>query len=100
MRHHGEALRALTKNDELLAELERDPASAPLELRARALVNYALKLTRTPHEVTEADIIALREANLSDAAIHDAAAITAYFNFVNRMASGLNVELEAAYAAE
>lgn len=100
MRHHGESLRALTKTDELLAALERDPASAPLESRARALVNYAIKLTRAPREVTEADILALREAKLSDAAIHDAAAITAYFNFVNRMASGLNVELEAGYAAD
>lgn len=97
MRHHGEALRALTKNDELLAALEQDPASAPLELRARVLMHYAIKLTNMPHAVTEADITALREANLSDAAIHDAAAIAAYFNFVNRMASGLNVELESTY---
>lgn len=97
MRHHGEALRALTKDDDLLAALERDPVSAPLEPRQRALVGYALKLTRASSAVQEDDIAALREAGLSDAAIHDAAAITAYFNFVNRMASGLNVELEAAY---
>lgn len=97
MRHHGEALRALTKNDALLAVLERDPASAPLELRAHVLVNYALKLTHTPHAVTEADITALREAGLSDTAIHDAVAIVAYFNFVNRIASGLYVELEEEY---
>ena len=100
MRHHGESLRALTKDDEQLAALERDPASAPLEPRQRALVDYALKLTRAPHSLTEDDIAALRGAGLSDAAIHDAAAITAYFNFVNRMASGLNVELEAALASE
>ena len=81
----------------MLAALERDPASAPLALRSRALVDYALKLTRTPHAVTEADIATLREAGVPDAAIHDAAAIVAYFNFVNRMASGLNVELEVEY---
>jgi len=38
----------------------------------------------------------MRAAGLADSAIHDAAAITAYFNFVNRMASGLGVELEEA----
>lgn len=97
MRHHGEALRAQTKNDKLLAALARDPASAPLELRARALVDYAIKLTRTPHTLTETDIVALREVGLSDTAIHDAVAIVAYFNFVNRMASGLYVELEEEY---
>lgn len=44
--------------------------------------------------MTQDDIVALRTAGFSDAAIHDAAAVTAYFNFVNRMASGLGVELE------
>jgi uncharacterized peroxidase-related enzyme len=97
VRHHGESLRALTRNDELLAALERNPASAPLVPRQRALVDYALKLTRAPRSLTESDIATLRGAGLSDAAIHDAVAITAYFNFVNRMASGLNVELEAEY---
>jgi hypothetical protein len=37
---------------------------------------------------------ALRAAGISGAGIHDAAAVTAYFNFVNRIAQGLGVELE------
>jgi uncharacterized peroxidase-related enzyme len=57
-------------------------------------VNYALKLTLHPQEVTEHDLAPLREAGLADSAIHDVAAITAYFNFVNRLASGLGVALE------
>jgi alkylhydroperoxidase family enzyme len=44
--------------------------------------------------VSEQEVQILRDAGLSDQAIHDAAAITAYFNFVNRVASGLGVELE------
>jgi len=36
----------------------------------------------------------LRAAGLPDSAVHDAAAIAAYFNFVNRVALGLGVELE------
>ena len=84
----------LTKDDELLASLERDPRTAPLEPRQRALVDYALKLTIKAGEVSEEDLAPLREAKLSDTAIHDVAAITAYFNFVNRLASGLGVDLE------
>jgi alkylhydroperoxidase family enzyme len=57
-------------------------------------VNYALKLTLHPQEVTAHDLAPLREAGLADSTIHDAAAITAYFNFVNRIASGLGVDLE------
>jgi uncharacterized peroxidase-related enzyme len=84
----------LTKDDELLAALEGNPATAPLDRRQRALVDYALKLTATPSEVNEQDIASLREVGFSDLAIHDAAAITAYFNFVNRLALGLGVDLE------
>lgn len=78
----------------MLAALERDPFTAPLDRRQHTLVTYALKLTQSPHLVTEDDINFLRRAGLSDEAIHDAAAVTAYFNFVNRMASGLGVVLE------
>lgn len=95
MRHHGEALRALTKDDKLVTALEEDLTSAPLSEENRALVNYALKLTRQPGGVVEQDIHQLRRAGFSDSAIHDAAAIAAYFNFVNRIASGLGVELES-----
>ena len=94
MKHHGEALRALIKDDELLAALERDPHTASLNQRQSALVDYALKLTLKPQDVSEEDLAPLREAGLSDRAIHDLAAIAAYFNFVNRLASGLGVELE------
>ncbi len=57
-------------------------------------MDYAIKLTIQPGQVSEEDVASLRETGFSDRAIHDAAAITAYFNFVNRMASGLGVELE------
>lgn len=60
----------------------------------RALVDYALKLTLAPRQVAEPDVAALRAQGISDAGIHDAAAVAAYFNFVNRIASGLGVELE------
>jgi alkylhydroperoxidase family enzyme len=38
---------------------------------------------------------ALRSAGLSDEEILHATQVTAYFNFVNRMAHGLGVELES-----
>lgn len=59
------------------------------------MVDYAVALTREPASIKAKHIESLRGAGLSDAAIHDAAAVTAYFNFVNRMALGLGVELES-----
>jgi alkylhydroperoxidase family enzyme len=46
---------------------------------------------------TAADVRALREAGFEDPAIHDICAIVAYFAFVNRLADGLGVELEARF---
>jgi len=53
-----------------------------------------VKLTRTPSEIDESDIEQLRAGGLNDTAIHDIAAVAAYFNFVNRIALGVGVELE------
>ncbi len=74
--------------------LTASPAKVPLSGRTRALVDYAIKLTREPGRMVEEDLASLHGAGLSDPAIHDAAAIAAYFNFVNRIAEGLGVALE------
>jgi uncharacterized peroxidase-related enzyme len=58
------------------------------------MLDYAAKLTRTPWEMTEEDVEALRRAGLNDAAILDVAQVTAYYAYVNRLADGLGVELE------
>lgn len=71
------------------------PDEAPLPARTRPLVTYALKLTREPARMAEADLAPLRAAGLSDRGIHDTASIVGYFNFVNRLAQGLGVALES-----
>lgn len=40
------------------------------------------------------DVAALREAGFSDPAIHDASQVISYFNYINRIADALGVELE------
>lgn len=71
-----------------------DPATADLSGPDRVMLDYAVKLTRSPWAVGEQDIAALRAAGFEDRAIHDICAIAAYFAFVNRIADGLGVELE------
>lgn len=58
------------------------------------MLDYAVKLTRSPSDIGAGDVGALRDAGFDDRAIHDICAITAYFAFVNRIADGLGVELE------
>ena len=71
-----------------------DPYGAALPERERAMVDWALKLTRTPWKMSEADLDSLRAAGLNDRAILDLAMIVAYYAYVNRIASGLGVEIE------
>lgn len=70
--------------------------AAPLSAAERALCAWAEKLTRTPAAVGREDADALRAAGWEDRAIHDAAQVVAYFNYINRIASGLGVDPEPA----
>lgn len=84
----------MVREDFRIQALTKDPSTAPLDARSRAFVDYALKLTLSPRTMTAGDVAPLRDAGLSDAGIHDLNAVTAYFNFVNRVAQGLGLELE------
>lgn len=47
--------------------------------------------------MVEEDIQGLRDAELSDVCIHDAVQVIAYFNYINRVADAVDVELEPEY---
>ncbi|MFV9505414.1 MAG: hypothetical protein AB4911_12730 [Oscillochloridaceae bacterium umkhey_bin13] len=65
-----------------------------MSLPDAALCAFAEKLTRTPAQMQEADIVQLRAVGFDDRAIHDATQIAAYFNYINRIADALHVEPE------
>jgi alkylhydroperoxidase family enzyme len=52
-------------------------------------------LTLTPREIRREHLDPLRKAGLDDRGILEAVEVTAYFNFVNRLADGLGVSLES-----
>jgi len=78
----------------MVEQLIRDYKSATIPARDKLMLSYAEKLTKTPWEMRGQDVETLRQAGFSDAAILDINQITGYFNFVNRLADGLGVELE------
>jgi alkylhydroperoxidase family enzyme len=53
-----------------------------------------VRLTRQPASMDEAQIAPLREQGWSDAAIHDAIQVIAYFNYINRVAEAVGIEAE------
>lgn len=74
--------------------IAEDYTCADLEPADRAMLDYAVKLTRTPWKIVAADIDALREQGFSDTAIHDIAQVTALFAYFNRLADGLGIDPE------
>lgn len=80
---------------DLLSSLISDHRQAALKGADKAMLDYAVKLTVAPGEVSQDDVDALRAAGFDDRGIHDICTITAYFAFVNRIADGLGVEMEA-----
>lgn len=77
-----------------MAQIATDWRAAALSSADRALCAFAEKLTRAPATMSEADIQALRAHGFDDRAIHDAVQVIAYFNYINRVADGLGVDLE------
>ena len=64
------------------------------------MLDYAVKLTLTPGKMGEGDVEGLREVGFDQAAVLDICQVVSYYNYVNRMADGLGVELEARWREE
>jgi alkylhydroperoxidase family enzyme len=67
---------------------------ADLSVELRALGDYAMKLTLTPALMNQVDVDALRDVGFTDAQVLAANLVASYFNFINRVADGLGVDLE------
>ena len=74
--------------------MQTDWRTAELSEARRALCEYAEKLTLHPADMTEADIIALRAVGYTDTQIHSAIQVISYFNYINRIADAVHVDLE------
>lgn len=82
------------EGEELVRAVREDYRTARLAEADRKMLDYAVKLTRTPWEMTREDIEELRAAGFEDAAIHEIVQVTGFFSMYNRIADGLGIELE------
>ena len=80
--------------------LARDYTMAELTVEDRAMLDYAVKLTLTPQDMTEADVSTLRSSGFDETGILDLCQVVSYYNYVNRLADGLGVELEEYWEAD
>lgn len=74
--------------------LAADRPEQAFEGKELALLRYTRKLTRTPGEMVEDDVAALKRAGADDGEILEVNQICGYFNYVNRCLNGLGVTLK------
>lgn len=84
---HAAALRLRTKDPVLADRLAVNYRHVELPARDRVMLDFAVKLTRTPEACEEADVARLREAGFTDADILHVVEVTAIFNYNVRLAT-------------
>lgn len=90
-------MRSWLRDDELYEKILADWETAPLTEARQAMLRFAVKLTQDPGAMSSGDVDELRSHGYDDTDILHINQVTAYFNFINRMADGLGVELEPEY---
>src|SRR5437773_2149473 len=94
MESHEKDLRSAVPSEEQARAVQEDYCSAGLPPRETALLDFAVKLTRSPWVMSRDDLDALRRHGFSDEQLVDAVHCIGYFNFINRVLDGLGVEPE------
>jgi uncharacterized peroxidase-related enzyme len=97
---HGAAVRQLS-GDPVLGELMvMNWRAADLSARHQAMLTFATKVTLNSNAIGESDRAALRKVGCSDRDIWDVAAVAAFFNMSNRMASAVDMRPNCKYHAQ
>lgn len=84
---HAAALRLRTKDPEWVDRLAVNYRHVELEPRDRALLDFAVKLTKTPEACEQSDLDRLREVGYSDESILHIVEVIAIFNYNVRLAT-------------
>jgi len=99
--HHFAGLKRLLADDERANALRAafdvhvpETAAGHLTERDIAALTYAALLTKSPADIAQQDINALRAAGLTDGEILEVNQVTAYFAYANRTVLGLGVSTE------
>ena len=84
---HGAILRIREKNPQLADQIASNYRKADITPRQKAMLDFALKVSKSSHEISNADIDDMKELGFSNDDIWDIGAISALFALSNRMAN-------------
>ncbi len=94
---HGAAVRQLSGDPVLGEMLAMNYRAAELGPRHRSMLDFAVKLTQTPHLMERADNENLAAAGFSAKDQWDIAAVASFYNMSNRMASAVDMRPNREY---
>ena len=89
---HGAVLRIRSKNKLLADQVAINYQCADLTPKQRAMLDFASKVSKNSHLVSEKDSELLKGFGFSEDDIWDIVAITAFFGMSNRLANALAIE--------
>ncbi len=84
---HGAILRIRAKNPLIADQVAANYRKADITPRQKAMLDFAMKVSRRAEEVSDEDFETLRREGFSDEDIWDIAGISAFFGLSNRMAN-------------
>ena len=84
----------MTLDTGFVEALQRDYKSAPITEQERVMLDYVVKITKDATRVSLADHAELRRVGFDDRGILQITLITAWFNYINRVADALGVGRE------
>ena len=88
---HGAILRIRAKNPLIADQVATNHKKADISDRERAMLDFAIKVSRDSRSIDDMDYENLRSHGFSDDDIWDIAAITAFFGMSNRLANFLSM---------
>ena len=81
----------MTLDQDLVAALEEDYASAPITEQEKVMLDYVVQITRDATRISPAHHERLRAAGFDDKGILQITLIASWFNYINRVADALGV---------
>jgi len=84
---HGAILRIRAKNPQIADQIAINYRKADITPRQRAMLDFAMKVSRAAEDISEADFAEISRHGFGDEDIWDIAAIAAFFALSNRIAN-------------
>lgn len=84
---HGAILRIREKNPLIADQIAVNYHNADITPRQKAMLDFAVKVSQTAQEVSDADINELKQYGFDDEDVWDITGISAFFGLSNRMAN-------------